>query len=49
MWRTRLDGSGVGPHYSGEAQPIVVDGVVYVATGANDVFAIDVATGAILW
>ncbi len=39
----------LAPQYSGEAQPLVVDGVVYVSTGANDVFAIDVATGAILW
>ena len=49
VWRARLEGSGVGPQYSGEAQPLVVGGVVYIATGANDVFAIDVATGAILW
>ncbi len=33
VWRTQLDGSGVGPQYSGEAQPLVVDGVVYVADG----------------
>jgi quinohemoprotein ethanol dehydrogenase len=49
VWRARLEGSGVGPQYSGEGQPLVVDGVIYVSTGANDVFAIDVATGAILW
>src|SRR5262249_661298 len=49
VWRTRLNGSGSGPQYSGEAQPIVHDGVVYVITGANDVFAINVETGAILW
>src|SRR5690606_29856063 len=49
VWRTRLGGSGVGPQYSGEAQPIVHDGVIYIVTGANDVFAIDVDTGAILW
>jgi quinohemoprotein ethanol dehydrogenase len=49
VWRTHLNGSGIGPQYSGEAQPIVVDGVVYVVTGANDVFALSVETGAILW
>ncbi len=49
VWRARLNGSGVGPQYSGAAQPIVYDGVVYVITGANDVFAISVDSGEILW
>jgi alcohol dehydrogenase (cytochrome c) len=49
VWRTRLHGSGSGPQYSGEAQPIVHDGIVYVITGADDVFAISVDTGAIVW
>jgi len=49
VWRTRLDGSGLGPRYSGEAQPIVYDGVIYIVTGADDVFAISVASGEILW
>ena len=49
VWRTQLGGSGVGPMYSGEAQPLVVDGVIYVPTGASDLFAIDLATGKILW
>jgi len=49
VWRARLGDSGVGPKYSGEAQPLVVDGIVYVITGDDDVFAISVATGAILW
>jgi quinohemoprotein ethanol dehydrogenase len=49
VWRARLGGSGVGPQYSGEAQPLVVDGVVYVTTGANDLFAIGVDSGKILW
>ena len=49
VWRARLGGSGVGPQYSGEAQPLVVDGIVYVSTGANDVFAIGVDTGTTLW
>ncbi len=49
VWRTRLRGSGVGTKYSGEAQPIVYDGVVYIVTGADDVFAIGVESGEILW
>jgi len=49
VWRARLGGSGVGAKYSGEAQPIVHEGVVYIVTGADDVFAISVATGEILW
>ena len=49
VWRTRLRGSGVGPQYSGEAQPIVHEGVIYVVTGADDVFALDVESGEILW
>jgi alcohol dehydrogenase (cytochrome c) len=49
VWRTRLGGSGVGVKYSGEAQPIVHDGVIYVITGADDVFAIGVESGEILW
>jgi quinohemoprotein ethanol dehydrogenase len=48
-WRTHLNGSGVGPPFSGEAQPIVHDGVIYVPTGADDVFAIDVETGKQRW
>ena len=39
----------MGGKYSGEAQPIVNDGIVYVVTGADDVFAIDVKSGKILW
>jgi quinohemoprotein ethanol dehydrogenase len=49
VWRTHLNGSGVAPQYSGEAQPIVHDGVIYVITGADDVFALSVDTGEILW
>jgi quinohemoprotein ethanol dehydrogenase len=49
VWRTHLDGSGMGAKYSGEAQPIVNEGVVYIVTGADDVFAVSVKTGKILW
>jgi quinohemoprotein ethanol dehydrogenase len=49
VWRTRLNGSGMGPRYSGEAQPLVHEGVIYVVTGADDVSAISVDSGEILW
>jgi alcohol dehydrogenase (cytochrome c) len=47
--RISLDGSGDAAGYSAEAQPIVHDGVIYIVTGEDDVFAIDVETGAQLW
>ncbi|MCY3730411.1 MAG: hypothetical protein OXF98_03650, partial [Rhodospirillaceae bacterium] len=47
--RTRLNGSGVDNKYSGEAQPLIYDGVIYIITGAADVFAISVAGGEIRW
>jgi len=49
VWETRLRGSGLGLQYSGEAQPIVYDGVAYVSTGADDVFAVSIDSGEILW
>jgi alcohol dehydrogenase (cytochrome c) len=49
MWRARLRGSGTGTQFSGEAQPIVYDGTVYVSTGEDDVFAVALETGEILW
>ena len=49
VWRARLDGSGAAAKYSGEAQPIMHDGVVFIVTGADDVFAISVKTGEALW
>jgi alcohol dehydrogenase (cytochrome c) len=49
VWRARLRGSGTQPRYSGFAQPLVYDGVAYVSTGANDVFALSIDTGTILW
>jgi alcohol dehydrogenase (cytochrome c) len=49
VWRTRLRGSGAAPQYSGFAQPLVSDGVAYLSTGANDVFALSIDSGEILW
>ena len=49
VWRTHLDGSGLGTRYSGEAQPVVQNGVIYIVTGADDVFALSVKIGTVLW
>lgn len=49
VWRTHLNGSGLDTKYSGEAQPLVYEGVIYIVTGADDVFALSVETGGILW
>ena len=43
LWHVHL-GSGIAGKYSGEAQPIVYKNVIYVVTGADDVFAIDAKT-----
>jgi PQQ-dependent dehydrogenase (methanol/ethanol family) len=48
-WMTHLDGSGAGPKYSAEATPLVYNGVMYIVTGNDDVFALDAATGQHLW
>ena len=48
-WRTHLNGSATDSKYSAQGQPIVYDGVIYLSTGANDVFALDADTGKILW
>ena len=49
IWRVSLNGSASPANTPGEAQPIVHDGVIYVVTGADDVFAVDVETAQILW
>jgi alcohol dehydrogenase (cytochrome c) len=49
QWRTHLNGSGIGAQYSGQAQPLFYEGVLYITTGASDVFALELATGRILW
>ena len=48
-WMTRLKGSGMGGKYSAEATPLVRDGIMYVVTGNDDVFAMKAATGEIQW
>ncbi len=48
-WMTRLKGSGFGGKYSFEATPLVKDGIMYVVTGNDDVFALNAKTGEIAW
>jgi quinohemoprotein ethanol dehydrogenase len=48
IWHIHLR-SGTAGKYSGEAQPIVYNNVIYLVTGADDVFAIDAKTGAKKW
>jgi quinohemoprotein ethanol dehydrogenase len=48
LWHIHLR-SGTAGKYSGEAQPIVYKNVIYVITGADDVFAIDAKNGATKW
>src|SRR3954452_15422126 len=45
QWRAHLNGSGIDSKYSGQAQPIVYDDVIYIPTGANYVFALDADSG----
>jgi len=48
VWLTHLRGSATAAKYSAEAQPIVDQGVMYVPTGADAVFAVSVSSGKIL-
>ncbi|MBO1514552.1 PQQ-dependent dehydrogenase, methanol/ethanol family [Metabacillus bambusae] len=47
-WVAHL-GSGFDFKYSGEASPVVYDGVMFVITGENDVLALDAKTGETIW
>ena len=49
VWMTHLNGSALAAKYSAESQPVVYKGVIYITTGNNDVFAVGVASGKILW
>jgi alcohol dehydrogenase (cytochrome c) len=49
VWHTHLRGSAIAAKYSAESQPLVYQGVLYVSTGQDDVFAVSVKTGQILW
>ncbi len=49
VWRASLRGSGLDTKTSGQATMLEWEGVLYVVTGMDDVFAISVDTGAVLW
>ena len=49
VWEAHLDKSATAAKYSAETQPIVYDGVAYISTGQDDLFALSVDTGKILW
>ena len=46
-WFIHLEGGKVPATM--QATPVVVDGVLYIASGAGNIFAIDAATGAVKW
>ena len=48
VWHINLK-SGLEFRHNNQAQPIVYDGVIYMVSGQNDVFALSVETGATLW
>jgi quinohemoprotein ethanol dehydrogenase len=48
VWRTGMR-SGAQPGNSGQTQVLEYEGTLYVSNGADDVFAVDVLTGRILW
>jgi len=48
VWRAGLD-SGLEFRHNNQAQPLVYEGVIYMVSGQDDVFAISVDTGEILW
>ena len=49
VFETHLDKSGSASKYSQEDSPLEYQGVLYVVTGNDDVFAIDAVTGQHLW
>lgn len=49
VWHTHLNGSGMGPRHSGEASPLVYNGMAFIVTGDDDVFALSIKSGEILW
>jgi quinohemoprotein ethanol dehydrogenase len=47
-WMARLN-SGFGPGFSQQATPVIKDGVMYITTGQQDIFALDAKTGTTIW
>jgi quinohemoprotein ethanol dehydrogenase len=48
LWHISLD-SGKELRHNNQAQPLVHDGVIYIASGQGDVFAISVDGGKVIW
>lgn len=48
VWKTEM-GSGAELKNGGQTQILHYEGTLFVSNGVNDVFAVDVKTGAILW
>jgi quinohemoprotein ethanol dehydrogenase len=49
VWMKQLDTVSTSAKYSQEGQPVVYNGVMYVTTGADELFAMDVASGEVKW
>jgi len=49
VWRASLRGSGLDRKTSGQGQALEYGGTLYVITGSDDVFAISVETGEVVW
>jgi quinohemoprotein ethanol dehydrogenase len=49
VWMKQLDTVSTSAKYSQEGQPLVYNGVMYVTTGADELFAMDVASGDVKW
>jgi PQQ-dependent dehydrogenase (methanol/ethanol family) len=47
-WMTRLQ-SGFGAGFSQQGTPVVKDGVMYITTGEQEIFALDAKTGNLIW
>jgi len=48
-WMARLNGSGMDTKYSQQGTPVVRDGMMFMPTGQQDIFALDLKTGNIAW
>ncbi len=49
VWRASLRGSGLDRRVSGQGQTLEYGGTLYAITGSDDVFAISVDSGEVLW
>jgi alcohol dehydrogenase (cytochrome c) len=47
-WMARLQ-SGFGPGFSQQGTPVVKDGVMYITTGEQEIFALNAKTGNLIW